>query len=58
MQVLGGSSCLNAMLYVRGNKENYNEWRDEFGCDGWGYEDVLPYYKKAEGTLCLSPIGA
>lgn len=47
-KVLGGSSCLNTMLYVRGNRENFDEWRDQFGCDGWGYDDVLPYFKKAE----------
>ena len=49
-RVLGGSSILNYMLYVRGNEEDYNEWRD-MGLEGWGYEDVLPYFKKSENLL-------
>ncbi len=46
-KVLGGTSCLNAMVYIRGHKSSYDEWRDA-GCDGWGYDDVLPYFKKSE----------
>lgn len=44
---LGGSSAINAMLYVRGHPADYDEWRD-LGCDGWGWDDVLPHFKKAE----------
>lgn len=47
-KVLGGSSSINAMIYIRGNKLDYNTWRDEYGCDGWGYNDVLPYFIRAE----------
>ena len=46
-RVLGGSSVINGMLYVRGNKEDFNEW-ERRGNYGWGYEDVLPYFKKSE----------
>lgn len=46
-KVLGGSSALNAMIYIRGHAEDYNEWA-RLGCEGWAYEDVLPYFKKSE----------
>ncbi len=47
-RVIGGSSSINAMIYIRGNKLDYNTWRDEYGCDGWGYNDLLPYFIRAE----------
>ena len=46
-KALGGSSAINAMLYVRGHKDDYNDWA-ELGCDGWSYDDVLPYFKRSE----------
>ena len=46
-RVWGGSSSLNAMVYVRGHAEDYNRWEKE-GAGGWSYEDVLPYFKKAQ----------
>ncbi len=48
-RTLGGSSAINAMLYVRGHRQDYDEWRD-LGCTGWGFDDVLPYFKKSEGN--------
>ena len=46
-RVLGGSSSLNAMLYVRGNRVDYDDWAAR-GLTGWGYEDVLPYFRRSE----------
>ena len=46
-KVLGGSSSINGMLYIRGQAQDYDDWRDA-GNNGWGWEDVLPYYKKME----------
>ncbi len=46
-RVLGGSSSLNGLLYVRGQAEDYDRWR-ALGCNGWSYEDVLPYFKRSE----------
>ena len=47
-KVLGGCSSVNGMLYIRGHRDNYDGWRD-LGNPGWGYADVLPYFKKSEG---------
>jgi choline dehydrogenase-like flavoprotein len=52
-RVLGGGSSVNAMLYIRGIPEDYDRWA-EAGADNWGYEDVLPYFKKAEDNDTLS----
>ncbi len=45
---LGGSSSINGMIYVRGHPRDYDQWR-QMGLTGWGYADVLPYFKRAEG---------
>ncbi|HEX6473102.1 MAG TPA: GMC family oxidoreductase N-terminal domain-containing protein [Streptosporangiaceae bacterium] len=47
-RTLGGSSSTNAMIYIRGNRHDYDTWRDKYGCTGWGHEDVLPYFLRAE----------
>ena len=46
-KVLGGSSSLNGLLYVRGQRQDYDRWR-QMGNDGWGWDDVLPLFKRAE----------
>ncbi|GFT74084.1 glucose dehydrogenase [Nephila pilipes] len=46
-KTIGGSGVINSMLYVRGNKHNYNDWAKQ-GATGWSYDDVLPYFKKME----------
>ncbi|MDM0004954.1 GMC family oxidoreductase N-terminal domain-containing protein [Variovorax sp. J22G73] len=46
---LGGSSAINAMLYVRGHREDYDDWA-RAGCAGWSFDEVLPYFIRAEGN--------
>ncbi|MHA7888940.1 choline dehydrogenase [Roseicyclus sp.] len=46
-KVLGGSSSINGMIYVRGHARDFDTWSD-MGAEGWGYADVLPYFKRAE----------
>ncbi|MCR2747899.1 GMC family oxidoreductase [Limnobacter parvus] len=45
---LGGSSAINAMVYVRGTASDYDRWANEEGCSGWSYKEVLPYFKLSE----------
>ncbi len=46
-KVLGGCSSINGMMYMRGNRRDYDDWR-QMGLAGWGYRDVLPYFKRSE----------
>ena len=48
-KVLGGSSSINGLLYIRGQQADYDGWR-QLGCEGWGWDDVLPYFKRAENN--------
>lgn len=49
-KVIGGSSSINGMVYVRGNFGDFEQWRQQ-GAEGWGYADVLPYFQRAEDCL-------
>lgn len=53
MKALGGCSSMNAMIYIRGNRADFDAWESEFGAQGWSYDDVLPYFIKAEGNTRL-----
>jgi choline dehydrogenase len=46
-KMLGGSSSMNAMIYIRGVPSDYDRWAD-LGCDGWGWDDVLPFFRRSE----------
>ena len=52
-RTLGGGSSVNAMIYIRGQREDYDTWRD-MGCTGWGWEDVLPVFRRAENNQRLA----
>lgn len=51
-KVLGGSSSINAMVYVRGHPLDYDEWAT-LGCPGWSWREVLPYFLRSEGNTAL-----
>lgn len=51
-RTLGGGSSVNAMIYIRGQAEDYDQWRDA-GCKGWGWQDVLPVFRRSEANARL-----
>ena len=53
MKALGGCTSMNAMIYIRGNHADYDSWRDQYGAAGWGMDDVLPHFIKAESNTRL-----
>jgi choline dehydrogenase len=53
-KVLGGSSSINGMIYIRGQARDYDHWR-QLGNAGWSWDDVLPYFKRAQDQLALEP---
>ncbi|MGW4032310.1 GMC family oxidoreductase [Streptomyces sp. NPDC004838] len=50
-RTLGGTSSTNAMIYVRGSRADFDSWREEYGCAGWGFDELLPYFRTVERTL-------
>nr|WP_199899966.1 GMC family oxidoreductase N-terminal domain-containing protein [Asaia prunellae] len=53
-RILGGSSSVNGMIYIRGQKADYDSWAAQHGCSGWSYNDLLPYFIKSERNESLS----
>ncbi|WP_370326188.1 GMC family oxidoreductase [Euzebya sp.] len=52
-RMLGGSSSMNAMIYIRGHASDYDRWRDRWGCEGWGYDDVLGHFTRSEDNASI-----
>ncbi|WP_424137856.1 GMC family oxidoreductase [Roseomonas chloroacetimidivorans] len=52
-RTLGGGSSVNGMIYIRGQPQDYDGWRD-LGCEGWGWEDVLPVFRRSEANQRLA----
>ncbi len=52
-RMLGGTSSMNAMVYIRGNPADYDCWQTHHGATGWGYDEVLPYFVRAESNARL-----
>ncbi len=52
-KIIGGGSTINAQLYTRGNRRDYDAWASEAGCEGWSYREVLPYFVRSEDNQRL-----
>ncbi|KPM10516.1 glucose dehydrogenase-like protein 3 [Sarcoptes scabiei] len=57
-KVLGGTSTINWMLYNRGNRRSYDAWNTTYGCDGWDYQSILPYFIRSENTVSEEIVNA
>ncbi|MDT3722446.1 GMC family oxidoreductase [Pseudomonas oryzihabitans] len=53
-KVLGGGSSVNGMIYIRGQHQDYDDWVSDWGCPGWSFAEVLPYFRRAEVNESLS----
>src|SRR4029078_9905231 len=53
-RALGGSAAINAMGFVRGHRSSYDAWVSA-GAEGWGFEDLLPYFQRSENAVCRDP---
>ncbi len=53
-RVIGGGSTINAQIYTRGNALDYDAWAQDYGCAGWSYREILPYFKRAEDNELYS----
>lgn len=51
-RVLGGCSAINGMIYMRGQREDYDDWAARPGCEGWDYDALLPFFKRSEDLTC------
>ena len=49
-KLVGGTSSLDCMTYIRGSRHDYDGWSSAVGCRGWSYDDVLPYFIKSESN--------
>ena len=54
-KVLGGTSVMNGMMYIRGNKEDYDDW-EAMGNPGWTYKEVLPFFLKSENNMQINEV--
>lgn len=48
-RMLGGGSSVNGMIYIRGDRKDYDSWANELGCEGWSWNEVFPFFLKSEG---------